>query len=857
METVTLPFSRFVWVPDGADAQWQRETDPPGLSANAYHILAPEPSAERTAWRSALQRLRERSRENPPPTHVRVAFGGVRAWTRLQPQLARAIALQPGERVTLACEARWLSGNPRICLALDFLDPVSLAWKGWSGVFHTAAIPADGQWHPLQTGCVLPQFDPAQGVASLILGQDATHDPQPGVWEIRGLTAQFASTPERMQTARRLREEEARASRGLDRSLYARPDLQWSVRNFACYLAMLYDLNLYDPVARKYTPDALLQMLERRFGGVDSIVLWHAYPRIGLDDRNQFDYYRDMPGGLPGLKRLTDQFHRRGVKVFLDYNPWDTGTRREPVSDAEALAKLARDVGADGLFLDTMTAAPPDLRPTVDAHRSGVIFEPEGAPPLEQISDCSASWAQGFPAYPAPALLRLKWIEPRHMQHQIHRWSRSHMDEIEQAFFNGSGMLIWENVFGSYNPWRAEEGALWSRAVAILRAFAGELSSESWEPFTPTLREGVYASRWSGDGVTLTLLVNRTGTTVRGALLPPADLPEEARLFDLWRGIELRREADGAVYAELDRLGAIVWTRGREVPPRIRALLNRPAVVPAPTPSARSHDPRPIERTRPAPRSAPPENMVYVPGGEVQMRIRHERRECGCYPDPGAPPERLDYFLIGNPFQETLVHDYRATVAPFWIDACLVTNGEYETFLQASGYRPKEGRSFLKHWGGRRCPDALRDHPVVYVDLDDARAYARWAGKRLPTEPEWHLAGQGTDGRRWPWGDEFDAARCNGSGGSTTPVRAYPQGRSPWGCYDMTGNVWQWTESERSDGHTRYAILRGGCAYDAPGSLWYLHGGAQPLDHHAKMLLLYPGLDRCATIGFRCVRDAE
>ncbi len=72
----------------------------------------------------------------------------------------------------------------------------------------------------------------------------------------------------------------------------------------------------------------------------------------------------------------------------------------------------------------------------------------------------------------------------------------------------------------------------------------------------------------------------------------------------------------------------------------------------------------------------------------------------------------------------------------------------------------------------------------------------------------------------------------------------------------MCGNVWEWTESERSDGHTRFAIIRGGSWFRAEGSLWYVPGGPQPCTTHTKLLLLAPGLDRSATIGFRCAADA-
>ena len=144
----------------------------------------------------------------------------------------------------------------------------------------------------------------------------------------------------------------------------------------------------------------------------------------------------------------------------------------------------------------------------------------------------------------------------------------------------------------------------------------------------------------------------------------------------------------------------------------------------------------------------------------------------------------------------------------------------------------------------------------MYVDLDDARSYARWAGKHLPTEEQWQYAAGGPTALAYPWGARFKPGCCNaGETGGTTPVLAFPNGRSPFGCYDMCGNTWEWTESQRSDGHTRFCMLKGGSWFQAKGSHWYADGGPQPTRHAAKFLLSWPGLDRCGTIGFRCVVD--
>ncbi len=238
------------------------------------------------------------------------------------------------------------------------------------------------------------------------------------------------------------------------------------------------------------------------------------------------------------------------------------------------------------------------------------------------------------------------------------------------------------------------------------------------------------------------------------------------------------------------------------------------------------------------------------------MRLEHPRRECGCYPDPGTDEEEQACFLRGYPHDELLKHDYEVETAAFFMDEAQVTNHEFQRFLEETGYKPAHETNFLKHWPDGVMPPAIADLPVVYVDLDDARAYAAWAGKRLPTEPEWQRAAQGDDQRLWPWGDTFKPEYCTPPGNGPMPARSLPEGRSPHGCYHMAGNVWEWTESERNDGITRFCIIRGGSWYSVEGSGWYVTGGPQPLNTHTKFLLMWPGLDRCATIGFRCVLDA-
>ena len=235
--------------------------------------------------------------------------------------------------------------------------------------------------------------------------------------------------------------------------------------------------------------DDFLNEGEREFGGYDSIVLWQAYPRIGVDERNQFDFYRDLPGGLRGLRRVVRRCHRRGVRVYIDYNPWDTGTRREPETDIDALVEMVRALEADGIFLDTLDQGGADFRAKLDAARPGVILEGEMALPVEALADYLASWAQWFDDSFVPGVLRNKWIERRHMQHQIRRWDHDHTGELHSAWMNGSGMLVWENVFGSLVPWNQRDRSILRAMLPIQRRFTALFSGERWTPLVPVLPE--------------------------------------------------------------------------------------------------------------------------------------------------------------------------------------------------------------------------------------------------------------------------------------------------------------------------------------------------------------------------------
>ncbi len=296
-----------------------------------------------------------------------------------------------------------------------------------------------------------------------------------------------------------------------DGGLYDRPDLAWASRCYVISQVWLWDELLYDAEQQRFTPDRLLADAQERFGGFDAVVLWHAYPVIGLDDRNQWDFYRDVDG----LAELVADLHAAGVKVFVDYNPWDTGTRRSR-DDATELAALVADLDIDGVFLDTLKEGGTALLDGLAAARAGVAVEGESTLPLERLADHPLSWAQWFADSPVPGVVRSHWFERRHQMHHVRRWHRDHAEELQSAWLNGIGVMVWEVVFGVWVGWSDRDAQTLRRMSRAQRALHHLFVAGDWTPLVDLgefVRDaGVFGSTFASGSERVTVLANRSDT---------------------------------------------------------------------------------------------------------------------------------------------------------------------------------------------------------------------------------------------------------------------------------------------------------------------------------------------------------
>jgi len=699
--------------------------------------------------------------------------------------------------------------------------------------------------------------------------------------------------------------DERRIRIGYDGSRYEMPALKWAQSSFIQPQMMVHDRYFYDPVSHKYTVDRYLDDLEKRYGGIDAVLVWATYPNMGIDDRNQHEMVRSMPGGVEGVRQMVADFHRRGVRVLFPMMMWDQGTHDPGQSWPDAIAQFMKEINADGVNGDTQDGVPLAFSLAAEKLNHPLAFEPEGGPHDEALAWDVLTWGQ-YTFQFVPTVDRYRWLEPRHQVNIQGRWNRDKTNDLQFAFFNGEGWESWENVWGIWNGVTPRDGEATRRVATIERAVAPFFASQEWEPFSPMLRYGVFASRWPLEEQTLWTIVNRNEFNVSGRQMS-VPYKQGARYFDLYHGVELQPQIEGAeavlsFETEAHGFGAILATSAR-LDAKINALLPRMKSMTEKPLATFSNEWKPlsqqlVEIASTAPVAAAPQDMVRIDGADFLFNVEGIEIE-------GSDDVGVD---VQYPWEDSprRFHEHVVQIKPYYIDKYPVTNEAFKKFMDATHYHPKDNQNFLKDWKDGEYPDGWAKKPVTWVSIEDARAYANWAGKRLPHEWEWQYAAQGSDNRLYPWGNcdwlppapragvptAIPSAGVSSPSVSTAPpstlvptstspcnwgtdpknapapiadrgrvmepasdVDAHPRGASPFGVMDMVGNVWQWTD-EYVDDHTRAAILRGGSHYRPIGSVWYFPQ-AYKNTQHGKLLLMAPSYDRSGAVGFRCVKDAK
>ncbi|MFM1877423.1 MAG: hypothetical protein RLZZ241_289 [Bacteroidota bacterium] len=703
-----------------------------------------------------------------------------------------------------------------------------------------------------------------------------------------------------------------------DNRLYERTDLEWMRHAYVMHLMMAWDRDFFNSELGGGKLQDFLKRGKQWYGGDDVIGIWPTWPTLGLDGRNQFDLFRDLPGGLENINRLSMAAAREGTALFMAYNPWDADTRKE--DHIAGMVELLSKAGGSGLILDTRGESNEEIQQAADATKPGVIMYSEGMAVPKHMQGIVAGRVHNALYYP-PLLNLNKFIKPEFAIFRVAElYKEPILREFSIAFFNGHGTEI--NQFAPGKPnWLEEQYRYLGKTTRILRENTANFNTKTYIPLLPTLQDSVYVNAWPTENKTVYTVLSLVPAGVYAPVFEVKSKPG-FHFVDLWHHEErepvniqdkmylevqtaafdarfLGSNNEGAVdclahlpeYLDISLQGDVLSLRAAQGN-LIRIWAGEPAYESKPLELTSGHHtirlldhfgsyegkiviqlfqdnqlideriakiqpgtPRLYSTVSPTELHDASAEMVQIPAGSFKFHSTHGD---GFIPYP-------DY-REGQTFK----------MPAYLMDRYPVTNAEYGNFLKSTGYAPRDTVNFLKHWNENKI-EAAGNYPVTYVSYEDAQAYAEWAGKRLPTEVEWQYAAQTQDLRSWPWGGEagniyreeervtetltrytikgIAEGLCNPGTGVPDPVGSYPAGANPYGLQDLVGSIWQLTNDVYRSGSYDYIILKGGSYFNPSSSWWYVQGGPRELHYGQHLLRVTPGFERNATVGFRCVRD--
>ncbi len=586
-----------------------------------------------------------------------------------------------------------------------------------------------------------------------------------------------------------------------DDALYRRKDLQWIRRAYAMHLIMGWDRDFYDAQKQTYQLEEFLQRARRLYGGNDVVGIWSNWPTLGLDQRNQWDLLRDLPGETQRIRRLAEACREQGARFFISYNPWDESTRWE--DHHAGMSDMIQALAADGVVLDTEGKSSREHQNAADRVRPGVIMYSEGMAVPRDMPGIVAGRVHNALYYP-PLLNLNKFIRP---DFAIFRVAELYKDRIRReyalSFFNGYGTEI--NQFRPGRPtWMEEDYCFWGRLLMIQRENADNFTSFEYTPLIPAKKDQIYINKWPREHKTIYTLFS---LLPEGYLGPLFEIPlqENFHLVDLWNHREIEADTlenqwlvsvdlegfsakwlgtnnEGAVGAiavlprllEVNRQGDLLHFSASKGD-LIRIWQGLPSYEKLEESdshfetAAGSH-PQSLRLSDHFDRCEGKfvvqlfageelldETIFEIPPGLARLISEVEKTPSARETPQGMVQIPAGRFRMKVTFGDNFIphpQEYPSgtiNMSAFFMDKHPVTNEQYKVFLNQSDYIPKDTTNFLRHWHKGKIPQGREHYPVVYVGYEDAQAYARWAKKRLPTEIEWQYAAQTPDLREWPW----------------------------------------------------------------------------------------------------------
>ena len=279
-------------------------------------------------------------------------------------------------------------------------------------------------------------------------------------------------------------------------SLYKRKDLAWIKNTYLMHLMMAWDKFFYNANQKEYTLPHFVERGNKLYGGDDIITIWPTWPTLGLDQRNQFDLYKDLPGGLTAIHKWSNYLKAENKHLFVSYNPWDVDTREQ--NHYTGLSWLIKNTNADGVVLDTQGSSSDSLQNAADTVKKGVIMYSEGMAVPKDMQGILAGRVHNALYYP-PFLNLNKFIQPGFAVFRVAELYKEPIQrEFATSFFNGYGTEI--NIMAAGQPeWVEKQYAYLGKTTLLLRQLSENFNSANATPLIPTNADSIWVNQWSTD----------------------------------------------------------------------------------------------------------------------------------------------------------------------------------------------------------------------------------------------------------------------------------------------------------------------------------------------------------------------
>ena len=306
---------------------------------------------------------------------------------------------------------------------------------------------------------------------------------------------------------------------------YFRPQNMWIKKNYITHFTFAYGKEAFNYEKTKFNIKKIIKE-GREFGGYDSLIFWHQYPRLGLDNTNQWNMYKYLPEEYESIKKIVKECHKNGIKFFIPFKPWDVKSNESLDYHAKSLEDFIAKTNIDGFFLDTMSSLP-DSFLKIQKKFPSFEFASEGTPRQQrQIEQLTSSWDQigdirrNYKVEIEANMFR--FVFPEHPLNMVSRWSvGSDKDSIiKRAAFNGMGLVIWQDVFGAWLPFSKKQKQLIKKLKNVLHKYHNIIFGSNSVPLIETLSNGLICNQFcnNNNNQKIFAIYNFTNKNIKGPL---------------------------------------------------------------------------------------------------------------------------------------------------------------------------------------------------------------------------------------------------------------------------------------------------------------------------------------------------